>query len=260
MPGVQNNKNMKGNNTKMRKYIKSNKGITLITLTTTIVVMLIISVSITININPYIQRKNKTNLETDILKLEEEISYYYSKNKTLPIINKYTNINTLQKNINDNENYYVIDLLKIGKEELNYGKDYYKIDNKEENISDLLDIYIINEQSHTIYYPKGIEYNNQIYYTTMSLGQVKIEEIPISKIEIEGDKTGKIGEQIILSARIIPEFVENKGVIWSSNDENLATVNENGKVTLIKEGTVTITAVSKDNTAISQIYNIDIKK
>ena len=70
------NKVTKGNNTKMQKCLKSNKGITLITLVTTIVVMLIISVSITININPYIQRKNKTNLETDILKLKEEISYY----------------------------------------------------------------------------------------------------------------------------------------------------------------------------------------
>lgn len=256
---VQNNKNVKGNNAKMRKYLKSNKGITLITLTTTIVVMLIISVSITININPYIQRKNKTNLETDILKLKEEISYYYSKNKTLPIINKYTNINMLEKNINDNENYYVIDLSKIGEEELNYGKDYYKINNKEELISNLLDIYIMNEQSHTIYYPKGIEYNSQIYYTTMSLGQVKIEDIPISKIEITGEKSGKVGEQIILNAKVIPEFVKNTGVIWSSSDKNLATVNENGKVTLIKEGTVTITAVSKDDNSISETYIIDIK-
>ncbi len=244
----------------MRKCLKSNKGITLITLTTTIVVMLIISVSITININPYIQKKNKTNLETDILKLKEEISYYYSKNKTLPIINKYTNILQLEKNINDNENYYVIDLSKIKNVNLNYGEDYYKINSEEENVNRFLDIYIINEQSHTIYYPKGVEYNNQMYYTTMNLEQVKIEDIRISKIEITGDKQGKVGEQIILDARIIPEFVENTGVIWSSNDESLATVNENGKVTLIKEGKVTITAVSKDDNSVSENYEINIKQ
>lgn len=242
----------------MQKCLKSNKGITLITLTTTIVVMLIISVSITININPYIQKKNKTNLETDILKLKEEISYYYSKNKTLPIINKYTNILQLEKNINDNENYYVIDLSKINNTNLNYGKDYYKINSKDENANSFLDIYIINEQSHTIYYPKGVEYNNQMYYTTMNLEQVKIEDIRISKIEITGDKQGKVGEQIILDARIIPEFVENTGVIWSSSDESLATVNENGKVTLIKEGKVIITAVCKDDNSVSQTYTIDI--
>ena len=243
----------------IQKYLKPDKGITLITLTTTIVVMLLISVSITININPYIQRKNKTNLETDILKLKERISYYYSKNKTLPTINKYTNINKLEKNINDNENYYVIDLSEIEEQHLNYGKDYYKINNKEENISNLLDIYIINEQSHTIYYPKGIEYNSQIYYTTMSLGEMKIEDISISEVQIVGDKFGKVGEQIILNAKVIPEFVKNTGVIWSSSDENLATVNENGKVTLIKEGKVTITAVSKDNNSILGTHIIDIK-
>ena len=244
----------------MQKHVKSNKGITLITLTITIVVMLILSFSITINIKPYIQRKNKTNLETDILKLKEEILYYYSKNKTLPIINKYTNIDKLEKNINDNENYYIIDLSKIKEQNLNYGKDYYKIENKEEIINNLQDIYIINEQSHTIYYPKGVEYNNQIYYTTMSLGQVKIQDIPISKIEITGDKSGKVGEKIILNAKIIPEFVQNTGVIWSSSDENLATINENGTVTLIKEGIVIITAVSKDNASILENYEINIQQ
>lgn len=243
----------------MQTYLKRNKGITLITLTTTIVVMLIISISITINIKPYIQRKNKTNLETDILKLKETISYYYSKNKSLPIINKYININNLEKNINDNENYYVIDLSEIEEQDLNYGKDYYKINNKDEKISELLDIYIINEQSHTIYYPKGIEYDSQIYYTTMSLGEIKIQDIPISEIEITGDNFGKVGEQIRLSVKIIPEFVKNTGVIWSSSDEKLATIDQSGKVTLIKEGKVTITAISKDNNSISGTHIIDIK-
>ena len=94
----------------------------------------------------------------------------------------------------------------------------------------------------------------------MSLGQVKIQDIPISKIEITGDKSGKVGEKIILNAKIIPEFVQNTGVIWSSSDENLATINENGTVTLIKEGIVIITAVSKDNASILENYEINIQQ
>lgn len=164
---------------KMSKYLKSNKGITLITLSLTIVIMLILTFTVSVNVNTYTQRKQRTNLETDIIKLKEEILHYYSENKTLPIINKYTNIQMIEKNVNDNENYYIIDLSKINNLNLNYGKDYEKIENKEENISDLLDIYIINEQSHTIYYPKGVKYNNETLYTTMNLGQIEIEDIPI---------------------------------------------------------------------------------
>lgn len=155
----------------MQKYLKSNKGITLITLSLTIVIMLILTFTLNVNVNTYTKRKQKTNLETDIIKLKEEISHYYSENKSLPIINKYTNVEMLEKNINDNENYYIIDLSKISELDLNYGKDYSIIENKEEIINDLLDIYIINEQSHTIYYPKGIEYDGKIFYTTMSLSR-----------------------------------------------------------------------------------------
>ena len=43
------------------------------------------------------------------------------------------------------------------------------------------------------------------------------------------------------------------------DDETLATVNENGKVTLLKEGTVTINAISKDNNSISASHTIVIK-
>lgn len=245
---------------KMSQYLKSNKGITLITLVITLVIMIILSFTVSVNVSSYIERNNKAKLETDIIKLKEEISYYYSKNKTLPIINKYINIQKIQKNINDNENYYVIDLENIKELNLNYGKDYNKIKGTEGDIADLLDVYIINEQSHTIYYPKGIEYNNEIYYTTMSLGQIKIEEIPITEIKIEGETAGKINDTIQLIFTVIPEFVENKGVNWSSSDESLATVNENGKVTLIKEGLVTITAVSKDDNYISQTHTINIIK
>ena len=101
-------------------------------------------------------------------RLKEEIDQYYARVKSLPIINEYTNISMLQgiKNVNDNDEYYVIDLKQLDVE-LNYGKDYIEIENNRdasENISDLTDVYIINKQSHTIYYPKGVEYNGKIHY------------------------------------------------------------------------------------------------
>ena len=108
----------------MQKNLKSNNGITLITLVITIVVMLILSFTISINANDYIERTKKTNLDTDLQRLQEKVEIYYSKNKEIPVLNKYTNVAMLEKKENDNEKYYVIDLDKLEGIELNYGKDF----------------------------------------------------------------------------------------------------------------------------------------
>ena len=51
-----------------------------------------------------------------------------------------------------------------------------------------------------------------------------------------------------LEAKVKPENATNKGVIWSSEDESIATVSDNGVVTpsKTKEGTTTITATAAD--------------
>lgn len=147
--------------------MKNQNGITLITLVITIVIMMILTFTVTINIEPYKNQKAKTNFETDIQKLREEVEQYYARDKELPIINRYTNTTMLNeiKNINDNDEYYVLDIKQL-EVKLNYGKDYFEVTKKKitENIIDLLDVYIINSQSHTIYYPKGIEYNGKVNY------------------------------------------------------------------------------------------------
>lgn len=147
--------------------MKNNKGITLIALIITIVVLMILTFTITVNVDQYATQKIKANFEKDIKSLNEEINQYYARKKKLPIINKFSNISMLEniRNVNDNDQYYIIDLKQLDVD-LNYGSEYSKIISKEaiEEITDILDIYIINEQSHTIYYPKGIEYNGKIHY------------------------------------------------------------------------------------------------
>ena len=70
-------------------------------------------------------------------------------------------------NPNDNENYYEIDLTKLNNLKLFYGDKILGID----------DIYIINEQSHTIYYYKGCKYDNKIIYTRdLDYKDVKLEK------------------------------------------------------------------------------------
>ena len=59
--------------------------------------------------------------------------------------------------------------------------------------------------------------------------------------------TLKVGESEKLQATVIPSNADNKNVVWTSSDENLATVDAEGNVTAVKAGQVTITVTSEDN-------------
>lgn len=56
----------------------------------------------------------------------------------------------------------------------------------------------------------------------------------------------EVGESETLVAVISPDNAANKKVNWTSNDESVAMVSADGKVTALKEGTATIVAVTKD--------------
>lgn len=67
--------------------------------------------------------------------------------------------------------------------------------------------------------------------------------IPVSSITL--NKTAleiKAGKTATLVATVKPDNATDKTVVWSSSDTGIATVDETGKVTAVKEGTVTITA------------------
>lgn len=135
--------------------MKKNKGITLISLVITIIIMLIISGTIIVQgINNFkIQNMNK--LYNDLELLNDKITIYYAKYGTIPVKGEFTGSQDFktEKNPNDNEIYYVIDLDKLENLTLN---------NRIANEGD--DVYIINDETHTIYYPKGLEIDGIIYY------------------------------------------------------------------------------------------------
>ncbi|AZV57184.1 Ig-like domain-containing protein [Clostridium sp. AWRP] len=56
------------------------------------------------------------------------------------------------------------------------------------------------------------------------------------------------GASDTLTATVNPSDATDKGIIWSSSDEKVATVDKTGKVTALKAGKATITAASIDNT------------
>lgn len=73
-------------------------------------------------------------------------------------------------------------------------------------------------------------------------------EKPITSVEsvVISHSTASLmkDETIQLVASVVPSFADDKTLVWSSNDTNIATVDNNGLVTAVAGGTTTITATS----------------
>ncbi len=143
--------------------IKNEKGITLTTLILTIVLILIIGGMMGYYSTSGLNLKRINNMYSDIEQIQTEVDTYYLKNNELPILNVNVSFSKYS-NPNDNSEYYVIDLSKLGNLKLNYGKKFENIKSRN-NLENYTDVYIINKQSQTIYYLKGIEFEDNTYYT-----------------------------------------------------------------------------------------------
>ncbi|MBR3441775.1 MAG: Ig-like domain-containing protein [Bacteroidales bacterium] len=70
---------------------------------------------------------------------------------------------------------------------------------------------------------------------------------PVSGVTINRTSlTLTIGGSAILVATVSPEDATNQKVVWSSSDESIATVDQNGEVTAVKKGTAKVTATTED--------------
>lgn len=67
------------------------------------------------------------------------------------------------------------------------------------------------------------------------------------------------GSKDKLTATVLPENSINKNVVWSSSDESIAIVDQDGNVTAIREGTAIITA-KIENTDIAATSTVIVKK
>lgn len=87
-------------------------------------------------------------------------------------------------------------------------------------------------------------------------------EIKVVGIEIvsEGNKQSiKEGETLQLTANVYPENASQE-VLWSSSNEEFATVNANGLVTAVKKGTVEIIATSKIDSNVKKSFSLIIEE
>ena len=89
---------------------------------------------------------------------------------------------------------------------------------------------------------------------TADLSEIKAKSIVVTPKNSEV----KVGETVQLTATISPEDTLDKSVTWTSSDNTVATVDNNGLVTTLKEGEVTITATTNDGSNLSDSANIKV--
>ena len=180
--------------------IKENRGLTLISLILTVIIILIITAAMIYNTKNQLQMRTIQNLKNDIETLNSKVDEYYLKYGELPKLSNYTYPDNdavtdpkgtndfkaiLKKmaegrgadlnktiNLNDGDEYIVIDLEKLDNVSLTYGyDDEYMHIKREGNVVEFdgdeveTEVYVINTKTHQIYFPHGIFVDNIMYYT-----------------------------------------------------------------------------------------------
>ena len=90
--------------------------------------------------------------------------------------------------------------------------------------------------------------------------KITVKPTKVTKITIKGKDTMRVGKTQMLKAKIAPSNATDKTVKWKSSNPAVATVDENGLVTAIKKGKVTITATAKDGSKVKAVFKIQVKK
>ena len=93
--------------------------------------------------------------------------------------------------------------------------------------------------------------------------QVTVERIPVTGIALTSGETAisvENGNTRYISAHVVPETATNKTLSYSSEDETVASVNDEGLITTHNEGTVNITITAVDNPALSKQVKLTVTK
>lgn len=78
---------------------------------------------------------------------------------------------------------------------------------------------------------------------------IVVNPIKVSKITVNGYGKDYLvkGNTVTLTTTVEPSDAANKSIVWSSSNEEVATVDQNGKVTAVGQGTVSIKAMNDDS-------------
>lgn len=103
--------------------------------------------------------------------------------------------------------------------------------------------------------------NIEFAYATFTISmEEKTEEdiVEVESLKITGKSLLYVNEYMTLETEILPQNATNKTIKWTSSDEEIATVDNRGRVEAIKAGDVIITAETSNG--IKQNIEINIKE
>lgn len=239
--------------------IKNNKGISLITMGMTVLILIIILTTLVYTAITNFKVGKLNNLYTDLKTLSDKVAAYYLENGGLPVSSEYAVIEE-GESLENNISFVTKDGVFSGKESLINPNDYDSSGEIGRAVYYILDVdvfnnitlsntgrYIINEQSHTVYYVNGVNVDGTVYHSL----QLKYKDIeysnknPISNINAStvylpmGQKTLNLRDYLEFVAtdgnKTIPKSVKYT-VTTSSYDQYFYL--KDGKITSTNNATV----------------------
>ena len=110
----------------------------------------------------------------------------------------------------------------------------------------------------------SVVYGGQVAFAKKAneIAPVKITGLPIEVSKIELDKSEinlEKGKNVALKAIVSPTNATDKSVIWTSEDEKIAKVDNNGNITAVNTGNTKITAKAGTKTATCKVTVYEVK-
>ena len=107
-------------------------------------------------------------------------------------------------------------------------------------------------------YTAEFTYKDAVAEKTFKVTSKAPENVLVEKITINGKTEVVAGGYLVLDATVTPKDATNKVLTWSSSDRKVATVDEEGIVKAVNEGTATITAEATDGSKVKGTLKIKV--
>ena len=117
------------------------------------------------------------------------------------------------------------------------------------------DAIMVDRAEHTIVYTPSQTDKPSTDNPDTTPSIIQVQDIRLSKTK----ETLEVGKTLSLTATVLPSNASNRSVTWSSDNEKVAKVSADGKVTAIGKGTANITVRSNDGTNIKVTAVITVK-
>ena len=119
------------------------------------------------------------------------------------------------------------------------------------------------DKSIPVYVPAGCEeaYRSADYWKNFTNIQAIMPDEIATSLTLDNEVLEMyIGDAVQLTATVLPDNATNKVVTWTSSDDEVATVDENGNVTAVSIGTATITATTTDGSNLTATCEVTVEQ